>query len=170
KASRFEEALKIILPLLHEGKVDFKGEYYEARECELRPRGPSRSGPPIWIGAHRPRMLRMIAQYADAFNTVWHRTPDKVEAAYQPMLEACKEVGRDPATLSLTAGTFARILAPGEARPEGVTGMCGSPEEVAEAISGFAAVGVQHLVVIVSPEDVTGIERFSTVIELLNRA
>ena len=33
KASRFEEALKIILPLLKEGKVDFKGEYYEAREC-----------------------------------------------------------------------------------------------------------------------------------------
>src|SRR6185437_16608289 len=102
KASRFEEALKIILPLLREGKVDFTGEYYAARECEMHPRGPSHSGPPIWIGAHQPRMLRLVAQYADAFNTVWHRTPEKVEAAWQPMLAACQEVGRDPATLTLT--------------------------------------------------------------------
>jgi probable F420-dependent oxidoreductase len=167
KASRFEEALKIIIPLLREGHVDFKGEYYEARDCALRPRGPSRNGPPIWIGAHRPRMLRLIAQYADAFNTVWHKTADKVEQAYQPMLEACAEVGRDPATLTLTAGTFAHILAPGEARPDDATGICGSPEEVAVAMRGFAAVGVRHLVVIVSPEDVRGIERFGKVIELL---
>jgi alkanesulfonate monooxygenase SsuD/methylene tetrahydromethanopterin reductase-like flavin-dependent oxidoreductase (luciferase family) len=115
-------------------------------------------------------MLRLIAQHADAFNTVWHRTPEKVEQAYQPMLEACKEVGRDPETLLLTAGTFARTLAPGETRPEGETGICGSPEEVAEAISGFAAVGVKHLVVIASPEDVRGVERFGKVIELLGKA
>ena len=170
KASRFEEALKIILPLLREGKVDFTGEYYAARECEMHPRGPSHSGPPIWIGAHQPRMLRLIAQYADAFNTVWHRTPEKVEAAWQPMLAACQEVGRDPATLALTAGTFARILAPGETRPEGETGICGEADEVAEAISGFAQVGVKHLVVIVSPGDVTGVERFGKVIERLNKA
>jgi probable F420-dependent oxidoreductase len=170
KASRFEEALKIILPLLREGKVDFTGEYYAAHECEMHPRGPSHSGPPIWIGAHQPRMLRLVAQYADAFNTVWHRTPEKVEAAWQPMLAACQEVGRDPATLTLTAGTFARILAPGETRPEGETGICGEADEVAEAISGFAKVGVKHLVVIVSPGDVTGIERFGAVIERLHKA
>ena len=169
KASRFEEALQIILPLLREGHVDFKGEYYEARDCVLRPRGPSRNGPPIWIGAHRPRMLRLVARHADAFNTVWHRTPDKVTQAYQPMLEACAEIGRDPATLELTAGTFARILAPGETRPDDANGICGEPEEVAEALRGFAAVGVRHLVVIVSPEDVSGVERFGKVIELLHQ-
>jgi hypothetical protein len=86
------------------------------------------------------------------------------------MLEACKEVGRDPGTLPLTAGTFARILAPGETRPEGDIGICGEAEEVAEAINGFAAVGVKHLVVIVSPEDVSGVERFGKVIELVNKA
>jgi alkanesulfonate monooxygenase SsuD/methylene tetrahydromethanopterin reductase-like flavin-dependent oxidoreductase (luciferase family) len=170
KASRFEEALKIILPLLQEGKVDFKGEYYEARECELHPRGPSPKGPPIWIGAHRPRMLRLIAQHADAFNTVWHYTPDAVEKAYQPMLEACKEVGRDPTTLELTAGTFARVLAPGEQRPDDIKSMCGEPEEVAEAILGFERIGVKHLVVIVSPEDIHGVERFGKVIEALRKA
>ena len=170
RAARFEEALKIIVPLLREGHVDFKGEYYEARDCELRPRGPSRNGPPIWIGARQPRMLRLVAQYADAWNTVWHKTADKVAAVYPTMVEACQAEGRDPTTLTLTAGTMARILAPGETRPEDETGICGSPEEVAEAISAFAAVGVQHLVVVVAPEDVSGVERFGKVIELLNKA
>ena len=44
---RFEEALRVIVPLLREGHVDFRGQYYVARECELRPRGPRSSGPPI---------------------------------------------------------------------------------------------------------------------------
>ena len=49
--SRFEEAMAIIHPLLRDGAVDFAGEYYSARECELRPRGPRPQGPPIMIGA-----------------------------------------------------------------------------------------------------------------------
>jgi probable F420-dependent oxidoreductase len=169
KAARFEEALKIIIPLLHEGKVDFKGQYFEARECEMHPRGPSRQGPPIWIGARRPRMLRLVAEHADAWNTVWHKEAQKVAEVYPAMLEACKEVGRDPQTLTLTAGTFARILAPGETRPDGETGICGEAEEVAEALATFAAVGVKHLVVLVEPNDVGGIERFGKVIEALNK-
>ena len=38
--ARFEEALTIIHGLLHDGAVDFEGTYYQARDCELRPRGP----------------------------------------------------------------------------------------------------------------------------------
>jgi alkanesulfonate monooxygenase SsuD/methylene tetrahydromethanopterin reductase-like flavin-dependent oxidoreductase (luciferase family) len=86
------------------------------------------------------------------------------------MLEACKEVGRDPTTLELTAGTFARVLAPGEQRPDDIKSMCGEPEEVAEAILGFERIGVKHLVVIVSPEDIHGVERFGKVIEALRKA
>jgi alkanesulfonate monooxygenase SsuD/methylene tetrahydromethanopterin reductase-like flavin-dependent oxidoreductase (luciferase family) len=170
RASRFEEALQIIVPLLREGKVDFQGQYYEARECELRPRGPSRSGPPIWIGADKPRMLRLVAKYADAWNTVWHRSAEKVKTVYPAMLEACQEIGRDPATLLLTAGTHARILAPGETCPEGERSMCGTAEQIAEAINAFAEAGVKHLVVVVRPEDVRGVERFGKVLELLRRA
>lgn len=168
KAARFEEALNIILPLLRDGKVDFKGTYYEARECEMHPRGPSKNGPPIWIGARRPRMLKLVAQHADAWNTVWHKSAESVTKVYPSMVEACKEVGRDPETLELTAGTFARILAPGEARPEDTEGMiCGEAEEVAEKLHEFSAVGVKHINVLVQPNDVTGIERFGKVIELL---
>src|SRR5262249_35817308 len=41
-ASRFEEALQIIAPLLRDGEVDFQGRFYQVHDCVLRPRGPSR--------------------------------------------------------------------------------------------------------------------------------
>ncbi|HEX8730546.1 MAG TPA: LLM class flavin-dependent oxidoreductase [Ktedonobacterales bacterium] len=169
-ASRFEEALGVILPLLHEGKVDFKGQYYEARDCELRPRGPTSRGPAIWIGARQPRMLRLVARHADAWNTVWHRTAAKIPQVWEGMLEACQEVGRDPATLTLTAGTFARVLAPGETRPDDAPAICGTAEEVAEGLHAFAEAGVKHLVVQTPPDEVWSIERLAPVIELLAKA
>src|SRR5437588_8519262 len=78
-AGRFEEALQVIVPLLREGHVDFQGQYYQVRNCLLRPRGPSQSGPPILIGAKRPRMLQVVAQYANAWNTAWHADSTKVK-------------------------------------------------------------------------------------------
>jgi alkanesulfonate monooxygenase SsuD/methylene tetrahydromethanopterin reductase-like flavin-dependent oxidoreductase (luciferase family) len=166
-ASRFEEALQIIRPLLRESHVDFDGRYYEARNCVLRPRGPTSGGPRILIGASRPRMLGLVARYADAFNTVWHRTPETVPAAIGNLRAACEAEGRDPATLELTAGTLAHVYAPGEARLPDERIIAGSPEEVADGLRGFAAVGIQHLIVIPNPPDLRGIERFGRVAELL---
>ena len=168
-ASRFEEALQIIVPLLREGHVDFQGQYYQARDCALRPRGPSRNGPPIWIGARKPRMLRLIARYADAWNTVWHRWPEGVEKVYPDMKQACEAEGRDPATLDLTAGTLVKLLGPGEARQEDYKGIQGEAEEVAEGLRGFEAIGVKHLVVVIEGSDITGFERFGRVFELMRR-
>src|SRR5579864_4692005 len=97
-ASRFEEALQIIVPLLREGHVDFQGQYYQVRDCVLRPRGPSPHGPRILIGARRPRMLRLVARYADAWNTAWPTDPAVVKERHDPLAQACAAVGRDPAT------------------------------------------------------------------------
>ena len=168
-ASRFEEALRIIVPLLHGERVDFTGQYYETRDTVLRPRGPSRSGPPIWIGASRPRMLRLVARYADAWNTVWHRWPKGVEDVYPALLEACKDVGRDPASIALTAGSFATVLARGEQRPADTKTITGSPEEVALQLNGFARAGVTHLTLVLEPEGVGGIERLGEVVEILDQ-
>ncbi|WP_289454532.1 LLM class flavin-dependent oxidoreductase, partial [Klebsiella pneumoniae] len=61
-------AIQIIHGLLRDGSVDFVGQYYTARECELRPRAPRPGGPPIMVGAAGERMLRLTARYADAWN------------------------------------------------------------------------------------------------------
>jgi len=44
RVSRFEEAVTIIHGLLKYGQIDFAGAYYQARDCELRPRGPRTGG------------------------------------------------------------------------------------------------------------------------------
>src|SRR5215468_8708681 len=40
RVDRLEEALQILGPLLREGRVDFAGKYYHARDCAIAPRGP----------------------------------------------------------------------------------------------------------------------------------
>lgn len=174
-ASRFEESLQVIVPLLREGQVDFTGHYVQARNARLVPRGPSPKGPPIWVGARKPRMLQLIAKYADAWNTVWHIDPAKVTERYADMLVACQQVGRDPATLALTAGTRARILADGESVPAEaqdlpIPGIVGTAEEVTEQLRGFAAVGVSHLVVITPSDSPEQVARFAPVVAALAQA
>lgn len=166
-AARFEEALQIIVPLLREGHVDFQGKYYSVRNCVLRPRGPSPSGPTILIGARRPRMLRLVAQYADVWNTVWHIDPKVVKERYAEFKEICASVGRNPATIELTAGTIVRFTQSAEANPIGEV-ISGTPEEIAHQLQGFADVGVTHLMVIVGPSGVASVEQFGRVVELMH--
>ena len=168
-ASRFDEALQVIVPLLREGHVDFHGQYYTADHTVLRPRGPSRSGPPIWIGARRPRMLGLAARYADAWNTVWYVDPARVPAAYEQFTQACAAVGRDPAEVELTAGALVRLLAPGEAPDPEERAIKGTPEEVAATLRGFAAAGVRHLVIALTRESLADMERLGHVVELLGQ-
>ena len=94
---RSDEALQIIVPLLREGHVDFQGQYYQVRNCVLRPRGPSPAGPRILVAGRRPRMLQLVARDADAWNTAWHTDTAIVKERYEPLAQACAAIGRDPA-------------------------------------------------------------------------
>ncbi|HEY7779161.1 MAG TPA: LLM class flavin-dependent oxidoreductase [Ktedonobacterales bacterium] len=170
RAARFEEALQVIVPLLRDGHVDFHGQYYTADHTVLRPRGPSPSGPPIWIGARLPRMLGLVARYADAWNTAWYVDPARVTVAYEQFTQACAAVGRDPAAIELTAGALVRMLAPGEAPDPEERAIKGTPEEVAAALRGFAAVGVRHLVLVLTRESPADVERLGRVVELLGQS
>jgi alkanesulfonate monooxygenase SsuD/methylene tetrahydromethanopterin reductase-like flavin-dependent oxidoreductase (luciferase family) len=170
-ASRFSESLQIIIPLLRDGYVDFVGKYYQARECELRPRGPRPQGPPIWIGGSKPRMLGLVAWYADAYNTVWHTSPETMIAQFQAADEACRAGGRDPASLLHTAGTYVALPAPGEEPPPQLRPTIRTtPEGLAEQLLVFQAAGAVHLTLSMEPWDVAGIERCGRVIEIIRRA
>jgi probable F420-dependent oxidoreductase len=170
RAARFEEALQIITPLLREGRVDFHGQYYSARNCTLSPRGPTPTGPQILIGARQPRMLHLVARYADAWNTIWHTTPEVVALRWAEMQAICAQEGRDPETLELTAGVLVRVVLPGEPAPEpSERHITGTPEEMADAFRGFEAVGVRHLVVVFEQERADNAQRLGRVKEQLDR-
>jgi alkanesulfonate monooxygenase SsuD/methylene tetrahydromethanopterin reductase-like flavin-dependent oxidoreductase (luciferase family) len=176
RASRFEEALTIIAGLLRQGRVDFVGRFYQARECELRPRGPRPQGPPLMIGTIGARMLRLTAQYADAWNAWMDDYGNRAEgiAPLRAAVDAaCAEVGRDPATLARTAGVLV------EAAPQvttewwgrwGVTPLTGPPEALAEQFRAFGREGLSHLQVTLLPNTPAGIAAFAPVLERLDRA
>jgi alkanesulfonate monooxygenase SsuD/methylene tetrahydromethanopterin reductase-like flavin-dependent oxidoreductase (luciferase family) len=103
RVDRLEEALQIIRPLLKEGRVDFDGKYYQARDCEIAPRGPRPDGPPLIVGSETgPRMLRLTAQYADLWNVGYMGEPETLAAPRAKLEAACPKAGRDPATIGIT--------------------------------------------------------------------
>jgi alkanesulfonate monooxygenase SsuD/methylene tetrahydromethanopterin reductase-like flavin-dependent oxidoreductase (luciferase family) len=172
RVSRFAEALQIVQPLLRRGRVDFAGEFFQARDCELRPRGPRPQGPPILIGAlaHGPRMLDLTARYADVWNgwVVGGRShPDIVPPLREAVDAACRAVDRDPATLrrTLTVG-----VAFGGRTIWGAEPITGSADEVAEVFRGFAREGIDHLQVFLNPATAEGIEQLAAVLERLNNS
>ncbi len=169
RVSRFEEAFTIIRTLLREGQIDFDGTYYQARECELRPRGPRSAGPPILIGSVSPRMLCLAARHADQWNG-WIPDRSRVEevAPLRSLVdEACEEVGRDPATLERTLTVSVN---PTERRGSADTGtLTGSPEMLAEALRAFAQEGISHIQIAFQPMTLASIEAFAPTLELLDR-
>jgi alkanesulfonate monooxygenase SsuD/methylene tetrahydromethanopterin reductase-like flavin-dependent oxidoreductase (luciferase family) len=149
-ASRFEDALRIIAPLLRTGAVDYEGTFERAVDCVSLPRGPRPDGPPILIGAFRPRMLRLTAEFADAWNTCWLARADELPEKVAPLHEACREVGRDPATLEITVGqtvTFPGLTAGMKDAERLEKYTLADAEALAAEFRAFAAQGVGHLIV-----------------------
>jgi probable F420-dependent oxidoreductase len=167
RVGRFEEAVQVIVPLLRGETVSFSGQYVQIQQARLLPRGPSPKGPPILIAGKGPRMLRLTATYADAWNTAWHVTPAAAQTRIAEMLAACQEVGRDPATLEVTVGISARILAPGENADPAGRAITGTAEAVTQTLRSFAAVGAQHLIVVIPGTSPAQLARFAPVIAAL---
>jgi probable F420-dependent oxidoreductase len=146
RVDRFEEALQVLQPLLNTGHVDFEGRYYQARNCDDLPRGPREMGPPLLVGGEGPRMLKLVATYADLWNTGYMGHPATMAPPLSRIAAACREVGREPATLGITAliGVWFPDLQ--ERTPTFVEDpLTGTVPEIAEAIRGYAELGVQHI-------------------------
>jgi probable F420-dependent oxidoreductase len=176
RVSRFEEAFTIIRTLLRQGAIDFDGDYYQVRDCELLPRGPRPDGPPLMVGSEGPRMLRITMPHVNAWNA-WHawygnsidglpRVLDKVDAA-------CAEVGRDPGDVERTTTVLVQ-LAGGSGRASGDTGkrdvepLRGSPHDIAAGLRAYAQLGIRHLQLVLDPINAESIEHLAPVLELLN--
>jgi alkanesulfonate monooxygenase SsuD/methylene tetrahydromethanopterin reductase-like flavin-dependent oxidoreductase (luciferase family) len=173
RASRFEEAFTIIRTLLREGRVDFAGRYYSARDCELLPRGPRADGPALMIGSIGERMLRIALPHVDAWNA-WYAWFDNDVERLRPMLAtvdaACVEVGRDPASLERTVALLVRTS--GEAGRDEVDHrgrtnrpIEGTAQQIADRLLEFAAAGISHVQLVLVPITRESIESLAPVIE-----
>jgi len=173
RVSRFEEALQIIVPLLKGERVTFSGRFYQVEDAVLVPRGPRPSGIPIWIGARRPRMLGLVATYADAYNTDQLLDVSDTKAAedlFQIADDACRAIGRDPQTLKRTSG-ISLALEGAEETVGGLLGVIlrGSNQEIVDKLAAYAAIGVEHMTCWVYPWSLKGIERLAPIVEAAHR-
>lgn len=165
RVDRFEEALQIIRPLLKEGHVDYSGRYYQARDCEITPRGPSLQGPPILVGCEGQRMLRLTARYADLWNIGYMGKPATFEPYQATMVSACTEVGRAPGTLGMTVLVALWYPDLAEKHQFDVEPLSGSDDEILDAIAGYQQMGVEHLMFHLVPYTVEAYERLVRVIK-----
>jgi len=177
--TRFAEAIHIIHSLLKTGVVDFHGEFYTADKCELALRGPRPQGPPINIAGQGPKMLRLVAKYADAWNWwVWDETVDDIAERLTPIIaeldRACDEQDRDPSSLDRTLDVFTVV-------PEGFSTdrmtvyhqpmsrpVTGSSTQIADYILGLGKLGFSEVRCDVYPQTTDAVEALAPVVSLVH--
>ena len=167
--SRFEEAIQIIAPLVREGRVDFQGTYYQANACEMLP--PPTRHIPLMIASKQPRMNRLAAQYADSWNTNMLPHAGALVERRDAVLAAAAAIGRDPATLEITAGVNIGFPDLPEVAnlPGGNLSNCltGSTEEIATGLREFADEGVSHIQAWLYPLTPEAVSRFAEAVRLV---
>lgn len=149
RVSRFEEAIEILAPLLRDGSVDFEGRYHAARDAVLLPPSPART--PLLMAARRPRMMRLVATYADAFNCAWLGPVSGLEERIAPLRVACAEVGRDFASIELTVGVNVVLDELLDDRDRPRIALAGTAGDVAAGLRDYADAGVGHVIASLSP-------------------
>lgn len=172
--SRFAEAIQIIHGLLKTGRADFEGEYYTVDHAEMVIRGPRPEGPPINIAAGSPKMLGLVAAYADAWNWWgWDETFDEMIERMTPIIAmldaACEAIGRDPSTLPRTYDLYT-VVPPGFSA-EGVGmdhAVIGSADEIAERILSLDEIDIVEVRCDIYPKSVEAIAAMQPVIDLVH--
>ncbi len=158
RVARFEEALQIVGPLLRGERISFDGRYHQVSDAVLLP-APERRVP-ILIAGHGPRMLRLTARHADAWNTAWYGLPDEqLDKRLADLRAALDAEGRDPATLRRTVGLGWDLT-----HPDQIGG--GSADALAGALDSYEALGVDDVIVSLQPADAAGLDRIGRAIEI----
>ncbi len=168
RADMLEEQLAIVHGLWEEPNGwSFEGAHYRVEDAIFQPKPVQRPRPPIIVGGEgSPRSLRIAAKFADEFN-VTSSDPERVADRYARLDDACRAIGRDPATMRRSAmvGTLIgrdeiELSARKRALLNEVTAdeqgeewfatrerrwILGTPDQARAKVARFAAAGVERL-------------------------
>lgn len=144
RVGRFEDALRIIAPLVRGERVTYEGAYQQVHAAALLP--PPTRAIPILVAADGPRMLGLTAELADAWQTAWFGLPDERYRERRARIRAaCAAAGRDPSTLEVTVGIDIDVDASG---PRAVVL---DADAIAAALDAWRAEGADHVQLSVRP-------------------
>ncbi len=122
----------------------------------------------MFVGGKGNRLLRLVAEKADGWNTCWAWTPEQYRERLDVLHAACDDVGRDPASVWRSLGLYA-LCGENEAdlarrferlranTPPGVLDsttleawrvgrLVGTVEQVREQVETWAGLGVETII------------------------
>ena len=171
KVQRFEESARAVTAMLRGESYSHAGKVYNFKNAELLPKPGHRT--PLLVAAKGPRMLRLTAELAQAYNTAWMGADTTLFASrLDDLRAACEKAGRDPKTIEVTVGLvtlplareqdfeaeFGRIrgasaaLAASDSEKIRRDAICGTPVQMAEQFRAYLEAGADHLIIVPSPE------------------
>jgi alkanesulfonate monooxygenase SsuD/methylene tetrahydromethanopterin reductase-like flavin-dependent oxidoreductase (luciferase family) len=106
--ARFREAVELIDTMLRHDTSSYSGRYYQLNDAPCRPAPLQKPRPPLTLGAHGPKMLRIVAEHADRWNS--HGTVAEIRERNATLNELCAKIGRDPATITRSLYAWATQL------------------------------------------------------------
>jgi alkanesulfonate monooxygenase SsuD/methylene tetrahydromethanopterin reductase-like flavin-dependent oxidoreductase (luciferase family) len=170
RLARMREAVDVLCALLGEsgGPLVYPGEYHRTDGARNRPTAVQRPRPPVFVGGKGDRLLRLVAERADGWNTCWAWTPEAYAERRALLVRECERIGRDPASVWCSLGLYAlcgedeadlarRFERLATRTPAGVLDgvtlddwrqgrLVGTVEQVRERVAEFASLGVETII------------------------
>jgi alkanesulfonate monooxygenase SsuD/methylene tetrahydromethanopterin reductase-like flavin-dependent oxidoreductase (luciferase family) len=157
RVSRLEEALEIVVPLLRGETVSFGGRFHGVADAVLLP--PPDRRIPLLVAGNGPRILRLTARHAEAWNTAWFAGPDeRLRERVAAFESALGEEGRDPSTLRRTVGMY---VADPAVAPDESEAFTGSVDELAETLTRFGELGFADVIAVLEPMNERSLDRLA---------
>jgi alkanesulfonate monooxygenase SsuD/methylene tetrahydromethanopterin reductase-like flavin-dependent oxidoreductase (luciferase family) len=171
RVSRLSEALRVTHALWDAPgqPASFEGTYYQLAQAHNNPAPLQQPHPPILVAGGGPRIIRLVARYADMWDC-WPPLED-VSSRYALLRGECEKIGRpvsvdylyepDPARLPDRVEAIVRQQTR-DPRIVRARLLAGGPEELIRQVRTYADAGVQQIILHVgSPYDLAGVERFA---------
>ena len=116
RVDRLEEAIQVITKLMSSERTTFEGRHYHLDDAPLEPKPIQQPRIPLLIAAHRPRMIRLAARYADQWDTfpelpgtATDGVSEGIDARVRRFDAACLDAGRDPASIRRSTWAAAEV-------------------------------------------------------------
>ncbi len=163
RLKQLREAVQIIKAMWTQDEAAFTGKYYQVQGAINQPKGVQQPHIPLLIGGAGEQVtLKLVAQYADAWN-LNYPTPAELSHKVAVLKRHCEAGGRDYSSIKRTVLLMCAIAETEEAAlaltqttpfrrpipPEKVleTALIGTPETIKRRIASYEEAGAQEIII-----------------------
>lgn len=133
RVERLKETVLILKALWTEDRASFDGMYNKLSNAVNYPKPIQTPHPPIWIGGKHPKILDIVAKWADGWN-YWGLSREILAQRSGYLHEKCIQTGRDPDKITKSwAGTLSHVIRAG-----------GGPTKLMEGIAAHLQSQIDH--------------------------